>query len=232
MSGGQESPSCVHRFTYRNATYQDVANAEFTVGEKLGTATQAPCDDTGRQDGNEEPGTTETASEVDGISPEVAVAIGDSPAARRRPEITPRAVEEFWRDVPLPSPCTDRERRLVYTVVYQVRDAHHRNGADPDDICATVGQVGLAALLRRAGGPLTPLETLTAHYASTHAHPAWRYRLAPMRAAAAFQAVRDDPRATRELLVAALALLPGLPDPGGSAAAELRARLTPRSGNG
>ncbi|MFD3652135.1 hypothetical protein [Streptomyces sp. NPDC058620] len=186
-----------------------------------------------------EPGTAEALRYVRRFSEDavalgaVRLAVATTPAdARRRPEITPRAVEEFWRDVPLPSPCTDRERRLVYTVVYQVRDAHHRNGADPDDICAMVGQVGLAALLRRAGGPLTPLETLTAHYAATHAHPAWRYRLAPMRAAAALQAVRDDPRATRELLVAALALLPGLPDPGGSAAAELRARLTPRSGNG
>ncbi|MFC9246249.1 hypothetical protein ACFT7S_20315 [Streptomyces sp. NPDC057136] len=163
----------------------------------------------------------------------VRLAVATTPAdARRRTEITPRAVEEFWREVPLPSPCTERERRLVYAVVYQVRDDHRRNWADPDDICRTVAQVGLAPLLRRAGGQLTPLETLTAHYAATHAHPAWRYRLAPMTATTAFQAVRDDPKATRELLVAALTLLPALPEPCDSSAAELRTRLTRMPGNG
>ncbi|MFC9246247.1 DUF6281 family protein [Streptomyces sp. NPDC057136] len=79
ISGGQESPSCVHEFTYQTRTYRDVANAEFTVGEKLGAAIQTPCDDTGRQDTNAEPATTGTAYAVDGISPWVAVAIGDSP---------------------------------------------------------------------------------------------------------------------------------------------------------
>ncbi|MGW8884499.1 hypothetical protein [Streptomyces sp. NPDC055749] len=156
----------------------------------------------------------------------IRLAVATSPDdARSRPAITPRAVEEFWRDVPFPSPRTERERVLIYAVIYQVRDGHHRNRADPEDICDLIGHAGLAPLLRRAGGELTPVEVLTAHYASTHAHPAWRYRLAPMAATTVFQAVVGDPKATKELLAAALTLLPGLPDTFGSAAAGLRARL-------
>lgn len=78
-SGGEESASCVNRYTYQDRSYRDVANVDFTVGKKLGVATKPPCDDTGGQDKNEEPATTETAYEVDGISPEVAIAIGDTP---------------------------------------------------------------------------------------------------------------------------------------------------------
>ncbi|MET9973040.1 DUF6281 family protein [Streptomyces sp. NPDC006356] len=53
-------------------------NVEFTVGAKLGDATQPPCDNTGGQDEAEESRTTETAYEVDGISPKVAIAVGDT----------------------------------------------------------------------------------------------------------------------------------------------------------
>ncbi|MEU8678811.1 hypothetical protein [Streptomyces sp. NPDC048560] len=156
----------------------------------------------------------------------VRLAVATTPAdARRRPTVTRSAAEEFWRTVPLPCPTTERERLLVYAVIYEVRDNHRRNRAAPADICALVAQVGLAPLLRRAGGRLAPLETVTAHYAATHAHPAWRYRLAPMAATTAFEAVRDDPEATRELLLAALALLPGLPGPYGVDEAALRTRL-------
>ncbi|MEU8678809.1 DUF6281 family protein [Streptomyces sp. NPDC048560] len=79
VGGAQESPSCALRFVYQNRTYQDVANVRFTVGEKLGTATQPPCDDTGPQDGNAAPTTTGTVYAVDGLPPLVAVAVGDSP---------------------------------------------------------------------------------------------------------------------------------------------------------
>lgn len=78
-SGGEESASCVNRFTYQDRSYRDVANVDFTVGKKLGIATKPPCDDTGGRDKSEEPVTTETAYEVDGISPEVAIAIGATP---------------------------------------------------------------------------------------------------------------------------------------------------------
>ncbi|MEV0494354.1 DUF6281 family protein [Streptomyces atratus] len=78
-SGGEGSASCVNRFTYQDRSYRDVANVDFTVGKKLGAATKPPCEDTGGQDKDEEPATTETAYEVDGISPKVAIAIGDAP---------------------------------------------------------------------------------------------------------------------------------------------------------
>ncbi|GAA0910425.1 DUF6281 family protein [Streptomyces thermoalcalitolerans] len=78
-SDGAESGSCEYRILYHGRTYRDVANVTFTVGEKLGDATEPPCDDTGGQNASEASGTTETVHEVDGISPDVAVAVGDTP---------------------------------------------------------------------------------------------------------------------------------------------------------
>lgn len=77
--GDEESASCAYRVKYQDRTYRDVANVKFVAGEELGAATIPPCDDTGGQD---EAGAeaTETAYVVDGISPEVAIAVGDTPA--------------------------------------------------------------------------------------------------------------------------------------------------------
>lgn len=78
-SSGDAAESCVYQVRYQDRTYRDVANVEFTVGKKLGKATMPPCNDTGEKTEAEEPGTTETAYAVDGISPEVAIAVGDTP---------------------------------------------------------------------------------------------------------------------------------------------------------
>ncbi|MBO7934867.1 hypothetical protein JTP77_002700 [Streptomyces sp. S9] len=78
-SDGEESGSCAFLILYQSRTYPDVANVEFTVGEKLGDATRPSCDDTGGQGGAGSPETTETVYEVDGIPPEVAIAVGDAP---------------------------------------------------------------------------------------------------------------------------------------------------------
>ncbi|WP_254404877.1 DUF6281 family protein [Streptomyces sp. AC627_RSS907] len=78
-SDGEESGSCEYRILYQDRTYRDVANVKFTVGEKLGDATKPPCGDTGGQDASEASGTTETVYGVDGISPKVAIAVGDTP---------------------------------------------------------------------------------------------------------------------------------------------------------
>jgi hypothetical protein len=145
--------------------------------------------------------------------------------ALQRPEISPATVEALWWDVPHPGPATERERSLAYAVVYEVHDAHHRNQATGREICESVARYGLAPLLHRVGAPLAPIETLTAHYAPTHAHPGWHFRLAPMSATAAFEAVRHDPGATRERIEAALTLLPELPDMYAAAGEHLRARL-------
>jgi hypothetical protein len=156
----------------------------------------------------------------------VRLAVATSPDdAQRRPEISPAAVEALWQDVPDPAPATERERSLVYALIYEIHDAHHRNHASAQQICDTVARYGLAPLLRRISAELTPIETLTAYYAPTHAHPAWHSRLAPMSATAAFEAVRHDPNATRERIEAALTLLPELPDTYTDAAAHLRSRL-------
>ena len=78
--GGGGEASCAHLYTYQDRSYLDVTpNVKFTLGNKLGVATQTPCDDTGGQDKSAEPVSTETAYEVDGISPKVAIAIGDTP---------------------------------------------------------------------------------------------------------------------------------------------------------
>ncbi|MFG2669795.1 DUF6281 family protein [Streptomyces sp. NPDC048445] len=76
--GGGGEASCANLYTYRDKSYLDVnPNAKFTLGKTLGVATQRPCDDTGGQDKSDERVRTETAYEVEGISPEVAIAIGD-----------------------------------------------------------------------------------------------------------------------------------------------------------
>lgn len=79
--GGEQAASCVYSVRFQDRTYRDVANVEFTLGEKLGSATIPPCEDTGGQDRDkdEEPGEATTAYAVDGISPHAAVAVGDSP---------------------------------------------------------------------------------------------------------------------------------------------------------
>ncbi|HWU05293.1 MAG TPA: DUF6281 family protein [Streptomyces sp.] len=82
--GGGGGASCVAQYTYQDITYQDVGNVKFTPGKKLGVATEPPCEDTGGRGGSEEPaGLTGTAYEVDGISPEVAIAVGDTPETAR-----------------------------------------------------------------------------------------------------------------------------------------------------
>ncbi|MEU6104540.1 DUF6281 family protein [Streptomyces flaveolus] len=76
---GEALGSCAFRILYEDRTYRDVANVEFTVGAKVGVATAPPCDDTGGRGDTEESGTTETAYAVTGISPQVAIAVGDTP---------------------------------------------------------------------------------------------------------------------------------------------------------
>ncbi|MDK0517685.1 hypothetical protein [Streptomyces sp. ML-6] len=145
--------------------------------------------------------------------------------ANRRPFLSPADIEALLKDEPSPAPRTDRERALVYAVLYEIHDADHRNQAQAEEICNIVNRYGLAMFLRRSGAELSPVEVLTAHYAATHAHPPWRHRLAPMDAVVLFRAVREDLRATTELVTAALALLPGLPAEYAAAEGELRSRL-------
>ncbi|MGW5677265.1 hypothetical protein ACWEV4_19655 [Streptomyces sp. NPDC003860] len=136
--------------------------------------------------------------------------------------IGPASVAAFLQDTPLPAATTERERALVYAVIYQVRDDHRRNTARPEDICDLVAS-GLGHLARRLD--LSPLELLTARYASGAARHAWQRALVPMPAKDAFLAVHRDPCARAEHVRAALAVLPEPPPELEAAAASLRARL-------
>ncbi|MFD0035593.1 DUF6281 family protein [Streptomyces sp. NPDC055059] len=69
---------CPRAFIYDDRTYTSVANVEFRVGSKLGTATPPPCNDTGGQEDGT-PLAAENAYAVKGISPKVAIAVGETP---------------------------------------------------------------------------------------------------------------------------------------------------------
>ncbi|MGC5536277.1 hypothetical protein [Streptomyces sp. SR-10] len=166
---------------------------------------------------------------------ESAVALGavrlatSTDGSGARPDVNAAAVEAFWRDVRLPSPLTEREALLVYGLIYQVHDDHRRNEAEPEQICYLVRQAGLAAILLRRPEALTPAELLTARYAGSHGHPAWRYCLVPMDDARLVRAVHTDRTATADHLEAALTLAAALPDTPEAVTSQLRARLR-RSG--
>jgi hypothetical protein len=153
----------------------------------------------------------------------IRLAIGNAARLKGRSHISTAAVHDFWSSVPLPVPATDRERRLVYGAIYQVRDNHHANFADHQEICDEVA-AGLAPLAKRTGAALNPLEALTAQYAVGRDRAAWHFGLTPMPSADAFQAVCDDPRASPEAIAAALTLQPDLPATTTAAAARLQAR--------
>ncbi|MFE4383178.1 DUF6281 family protein [Streptomyces cyaneofuscatus] len=78
-SSDEGAQSCAIEYAFEGRTYRDVANVDFTVADKLGTATKPPCDDTGGQNEADEAETLETAYAVNGISPKVAIAVGDTP---------------------------------------------------------------------------------------------------------------------------------------------------------
>ncbi|KUM74693.1 DUF6281 family protein [Streptomyces curacoi] len=79
-AGGAAEALCAYLVTYDHRTYRDVANVDFTVGEKLGTATIPECDDTPNDPGDTVPERRITAYEVEGMDPAAAIAVGDSPA--------------------------------------------------------------------------------------------------------------------------------------------------------
>ncbi|MFH0522414.1 DUF6281 family protein [Streptomyces sp. M41] len=82
-TGAAAEASCAYVVSYDSRTYQDVANVDFTVGGKLGTATVLACDDTPHDPGGSVPEQRITAYQIDGMDPSVAVAVGDTPAEAR-----------------------------------------------------------------------------------------------------------------------------------------------------
>ncbi|MEV0170976.1 DUF6281 family protein [Streptomyces sp. NPDC050803] len=103
-SGGAEgAASCAFVIDYDNRRYIDVANVDFTVGAKLGTATHPPCDDTGGDDDEGSKARPTTAYEVEGLDPAVAIAVGTAPddavfvAVRSGKELPPEIEELIAR---------------------------------------------------------------------------------------------------------------------------------------
>ncbi|WP_320780066.1 DUF6281 family protein [Streptomyces sp. CRN 30] len=78
-SPGGES-ICAYVIEYEDRMYSDVPNADFTVGDRIGTATHPPCDDTpGDGSAGTEP-TTTTAYAIEGVDAGTAITVDDAPA--------------------------------------------------------------------------------------------------------------------------------------------------------
>lgn len=79
-SGGESESSCEFRVEYDKRVYSDVANAEFKLGKKLGTAVIPPCDDSPDDgDGQASPDST-IAYEIEGVDSTLAIALDGAPA--------------------------------------------------------------------------------------------------------------------------------------------------------
>ncbi|MFD4376777.1 hypothetical protein [Streptomyces sp. NPDC058486] len=136
-----------------------------------------------------------------------AIRLAPSPMSCGMPvPVSPAAAESLWWRTPLPVPLTPREESLVYALLYEVHDDHRRNHVTAEEIFTGLARRGLAALLLRSGAELTPAELLTARYAASHGHLAWRTSLRTMPVPVLLDAVHDDPHAPPECLAAARTL--------------------------
>jgi hypothetical protein len=84
---GEAATSCAGVVSFENRRYLPSDRADFTVGERLGTATVPACDDTPGDDEVAVPEATTGAYAVEGRDPAEAVAVGDTPAGARLMEI-------------------------------------------------------------------------------------------------------------------------------------------------
>jgi hypothetical protein len=78
--GGPSAASCAHVVTYEGRTYLGVGNADFTVGDRLGTAMIPECDDTPDDPGDSVPQGRTPAYAVEGMDHAEAIDVGDTPA--------------------------------------------------------------------------------------------------------------------------------------------------------
>ncbi|MFI7411341.1 DUF6281 family protein [Streptomyces sp. NPDC049627] len=77
---GSGDASCAGLVTYDGRDYLPTEKSVFTVGERLGTATVAECDDTPDDPGVAIPQSTTGAYTIEGVDPAEAIAVGDTPA--------------------------------------------------------------------------------------------------------------------------------------------------------
>ncbi|MFE9024630.1 DUF6281 family protein [Streptomyces sp. NPDC007808] len=78
--GVSGSASCSGLVTYDSRGYLPTEKSVLTVGERLGTATVAGCDDTPNDSDPGIPESTTGAYAIEGADPTEAIAVGDSPA--------------------------------------------------------------------------------------------------------------------------------------------------------
>ncbi|WP_328493204.1 DUF6281 family protein [Streptomyces sp. NBC_00414] len=78
-SGGESASSCAYLAEYRNRTYSGAEADGFTLGDKLGTATLPPCDDTPNDDSDGEAAASTTAHAIEGVDPGIAIALEQAP---------------------------------------------------------------------------------------------------------------------------------------------------------
>lgn len=79
IGASDSAASCSDLVTYDSRDYLPTEKSGFTVGERLGTATVAACDDT-PNDPAGIPESTTGAYAIEGVDPTEAIAVGDSPA--------------------------------------------------------------------------------------------------------------------------------------------------------
>lgn len=78
-SGGG-SASCSGLVTYDGRGYLPTEKSDFTIGERLGTATVEACDDTGDGVDNGSAERRTGVYAIEGVDPAARVAVGDTPA--------------------------------------------------------------------------------------------------------------------------------------------------------
>ncbi|MFI1728948.1 DUF6281 family protein [Streptomyces acidicola] len=78
-SSVEAEASCEYRVEYDKRMYSDIANAEFKVGEKLGSAVFPRCDDSSDGEGGQLSPDSTVAYAIEGVDPSVAIAVDDAP---------------------------------------------------------------------------------------------------------------------------------------------------------
>ncbi len=78
--GVSGSASCSGLVRYDGRGYLPTEKSAFTVGERLGTATVAACDDTPDDSDAGIPESTTGAYAIEGVDPTGTIAVGDGPA--------------------------------------------------------------------------------------------------------------------------------------------------------
>ncbi|MER7937884.1 MULTISPECIES: hypothetical protein [unclassified Streptomyces] len=136
-------------------------------------------------------------------------------------------IREWLTPRKAPRSRSKREQVLAARLAARYPEGEHATETPESLICDDVARNGVGPLLFADGpgqAPLTPVEVLTARYASGEDRAAWNRHLTPMDALAAFQAAAADEAPEPAVTAAVLELLPDLHRRIDAAAAALQAR--------